>query len=898
MTKTKPLYPSPWDDLPAPAAPRRATPVRRLPTPPAARPPATPPQRARGTFWQGVQVGLLAVSATILLGALAALGLYAYYARTLPSPRELYARANPYRSTRLYDRQGRLLFEVFDPLAGRRTVVTLDELPYAVIASTVATEDASFYSHLGVNPKAILWALYQNLRQDEVTFGGSTITQQVAKMVLLSPERSLARKIQDAILATELTRTYSKDEILEVYLNESYYGNLAYGIFAAAETYYGKPAAQLELHEAALLAGILQSPALYDPYTEPEAALGRRNYVLHLMARQGYITDAQRAEAAALPLGVREQSFVMEAPHMVVQVRQELERLYGTDLLYKGGLQVYTTLDLDVQHRAEQVARQRMAELAPLGATNAALVALDPRSGDVLAMLGSVDFWSTTIDGQVNVATSPRQPGSTVKPFVYLAALERGWSPATMLMDVAQDFGGGPGWPANYDLRERGPVSMRTALGSSLNIPVVYALQQVGMAAYLDAARRVGLNSLADPGHDLSAALGTTEVTLFEMTGAYGTLANGGRRVTPRTILRITDQAGNVLLGEEQPSAAQVMDPRHAYMLTDILADNAAREPVFGADSPLVLPIRAAAKTGTTDDYRDSLAIGYTADLAVGVWVGNNTGAPMQSLSGMRGAAYIWHDFMVATYATRSPEPFVRPQGLADVTVCTVSGLRPTDDCSTTRSDLFLSEALPEACSVHQRVRVCTATGERATEYCPPESVREEVVSDYGEQWDAWARSQGLLTPPRADCTLHTTARYVQVYVSAARVSGAAMVLGSADIPDMAYYVVHYGAGYTPQSWNAITPQLGARVRDGMLCVWDTTGLPAGIYSLRLTVVDRHGQQYEARTTVEVLLPTPMPQPDAPATAIPIRTVRPRVTPTPGALPPSLPGAEATAVDD
>ncbi len=831
----------------------------------------------------GLQVGLLALSAAVLLASLAALGLYAYYARTLPSPQELYSRTNPYRSTRICDRQGRLLFEVFDPMAGRRTVVEIEEIPYVVIASTVATEDGSFYSHPGVDLKAILWALYQDLRQDEVTYGGSTITQQVTKMVLLSPERTLRRKLQEAILAAELTRTYSKDDILEVYLNESYYGNLAYGIFAASEAYFGKPVAQLELHEAALLAGILQTPAYYDPYAYPEEALGRRNYVLYLMRRQGFISEAQRAEAAALPLGVQPQTFVMEAPHLVVQVRQELERLYGTEVLYKGGLQVYTTLDLDLQRMVEQVVADRMLDLRTLDASNAALVALDPANGDVLALLGSADFWDAGIDGQVNVALNPRQPGSTLKPFVYLAALERGWTPSTMLMDAAQDFGGGPNWPTNYGNREHGPVSLRMALGSSLNIPAVFTLREVGMDAYLDVAQRVGLASLADPGYDLSAALGTTNVTLYELTAAYGALASGGERVAPRTILRITDEAGNLLLGEPEPVRTRAMDARHAYMLTDVLSDNAAREAVFGADNPLALPFAAAAKTGTTDDYRDSLTVGYTSDLVLGVWVGNNDSHPMQGLTGMRGAATLWRDVMLQAHAGGAPAPFERPNGLVEAAVCAVSGMAPTDLCDETRTELFLEGALPAACSVHQRVHVCNASGLLATEFCPLDGVQDLLVHDYGERWDAWARDRGLVTPPRQVCTLHTAARYVDLRVTTTPVTGAVVVQGSADIPSMAYYVVEYGAGYTPQQWTSITPQLGTSVHDGMLCIWDTQGLTGSIYTLRLVVVDTQGQRFEARTVVEVLAPTPTPALANTRTPVPVpvRTVIVRRTPTP-----------------
>ena len=884
MSKTKRLYPSPWDLSPEPKQSSRRDSSRR----------DAPRRPSSAQFVRGLQVGLFAISLSVLLLALAALGLYAYYARTLPSPQELYTRTSPYQSTRIYDRDGELLFEVFDPMAGRRTVVHLADIPYSVIASTVATEDATFYSNLGVRPEAILRSFWLNLRQDDVTFGGSTITQQVVKMVLLSSERTLERKIKEAILAAELTRTYSKDEILEVYLNESYYGNLAYGIFAAAEAYFGKEVSQLDLHEAALLAGILQAPALYDPYTDPEAAMGRRNYVLHLMAEQGYITEDERAAAAGQPLDVQPQALVMEAPHMVVYVRQELERLYGTDVLYKGGLQVYTTLDLDMQRLAEQVASERMAQLSELGASNAALVVLDPNNGDVLAMLGSVDFWDTSIDGQVNVATSLRQPGSSIKPFVYLAALEKGWTPSTMLMDVAQDFGGGLGWPSNYDKTEHGAVSVRTALACSLNIPAVYTLQQAGMSAFLDVARRVGLTSLSDPGYDLSLALGTSNVTLLELTAAYGALANGGQRVTPRTILRIEDSDGNVLVGEEEPAMSQVMDARYAYMLTDILSDNAAREPVFGTDNPLVLPFAAAAKTGTTEDYKDSLTVGYTSDLVTGVWVGNNNGEPMQSLSGMRGAAYIWHDFMAQAYADEAPQPFVRPDGLVERTVCAVSGLLPNDNCTETRTDLFLAESQVGTCTVHQRVRVCTVSGQLAGDYCPAESVSEVLVEDYGAQWDAWAISQGIAVPPRATCTVHTAPRYVEIHVSAPSAAGLVQVQGSAEISNFAYYVVEYGLGSNPQAWAAITPQIQSSVRNGVLCTWNTGALAAGTYTLRVVVVDQQGGRYEAQSVLEVLRATVTPT--ATETAVPASTLifEPIATetPTPTA---SLDGRETPA---
>ncbi len=736
MSDTRPL---PWEPLPPRPLPRRPS--------------------ILGLIGQGVLLGVLVLAMLGLLAILGGLGVYAHFAATLPSPQELQQRAVPFRSTKIYDRHGRLLFEVFDPYGGRRTVVHFAEIPSVVIEATVATEDATFFSNPGVSPLAIARALYYALQEGDVVSGGSTITQQLVKLVFLSPERTLRRKVQEAILAAEITRRYTKAEILELYLNEVYFGNLAYGLGAAAETYFGKPPNQLTLPEAALLVGLIQSPALYDPYTHPAEALARRDTVLRLMYEQGYITQAEREAASRAPLVLLPRETHIEAPHFVMAVRELLEQRYGTEVLYKGGLQVYTTLDLEMQHLAEEVAKDKIALLREHRASNAALVALDPLTGDVLAMLGSVDFYDPQIGGQVNVALRLRQPGSTIKPFTYLAAMERGWTAATMLMDVAQEFPDGanpPYKPRNYDDKEYGPISLRTALACSRNIPAVSTLYQIGLPALLEMAQRLGIHSLNRPDYGLALTLGGGDVTLLELTGAYAALANGGRRVTPRMILRIEDQEGKILWAEGAPELPQVVDPRHAYILTDILADDAARRPAFGANNPLKLSFPAAAKTGTTDDYRDSWTIGYTPLLVTGVWVGNNDNTPMDRLSGARGAALIWHDFMERALAA-SPHPaFARPEGIVEVEVCPVSGLKRTELCPPGRKELFLAEQVPaQECSVHRKVRVCRVSGQLAGAFCPSTEVEERVVQDYGAAWDAWARSRGIAVPPRETCALH-----------------------------------------------------------------------------------------------------------------------------------------------
>ena len=490
------------------------------------------------------------------------LGLIAYanIALSLPAPGELGARSADFVSTKIYDRQGGLLYELFDPQWGRRTEVPLDRISPYLVQATIATEDRYFYQHPGFDPLSIARALWYAVNEREVVSGASTITQQVARNVLLSPvertQRTLSRKVREAILAAEITRRYPKDTILEIYLNEIWYGNLAYGIEAAAETYFGKSADQLTLAEAALLAGLPQSPPLHDPYANPDGAKARQAVVLDLMVEAGYITPVQAEAAKAEKLEYVPLSFPISAPHFVVYVRQLLEQQYGVEALSKGGLRVYTTLDPRLQAIAERVAEEHVNSLAEKHATNAALVALNPGTGEILAMLGSVDFFDEEIAGQVNVALRLRQPGSSIKPVTYVAAFEKGWTPATLLWDVPMEFPDGanpPYKPTNYDDKFHGPVLLRTALGSSYNVPAVQTLQFVGLPDMLAMAHRLGITSLNRPDYGLSLTLGGGDVTLFEMVGAYATFANAGVRVPPVAIARVEDSEGRVIAETSPP---------------------------------------------------------------------------------------------------------------------------------------------------------------------------------------------------------------------------------------------------------------------------------------------------------------------------------------------------------
>ncbi|MCD6303071.1 MAG: transglycosylase domain-containing protein, partial [Anaerolineae bacterium] len=508
---------------------------------------------------QGILLGLASTIVLALLAILGAIGIYAYYAPRLPVPGDLYERASAFRSLKIYDRNGALLWETFAPEAGRRTVVRYKDLSSDLIHATIATEDKTFFSNQGVSILAIARATIQDIQAGEIVSGASTITQQLVKLLYLSTEQSLSRKLKEAILAIEITRRYSKQEILALYLNEVYLGNRTYGIASAAETYFGKHVSGLSLAESALLVGLIQSPTAHDPYRNPEAALARRAVVLDLMAEEGYITSAQAAQAKAAPLELSPRGSHLLAPHMVMHVLGTLEETYPSEEIYNRGLLVYTTLDLSLQRQAEATIAERMPALRDRGASNAALVAIDPKTGDVLAMVGSADYEDKEIAGNVNVATSPRQPGSTIKPFVYLAAMERGWTASTMVMDVYQEFP--PLYrPVNYDGKEWGPISVRTALACSRNVPAVSTLQQIGMPAFLDVAQRVGLTSYTGESYGLSMALGAYELTLLELTGAYGVLANEGHRVQPRTILRIETQDGEVILPQTDPQPQQVVD--------------------------------------------------------------------------------------------------------------------------------------------------------------------------------------------------------------------------------------------------------------------------------------------------------------------------------------------------
>ncbi|MBN1565845.1 MAG: PBP1A family penicillin-binding protein [Anaerolineae bacterium] len=671
-------------------------------------------------------------------------------------------------STRIYDRDGTLLYQITDPTMGVNQVVALADLPDCMMDATIATEDENFYSHPGVDIQGVLRALWINVKGGEVVAGGSTITQQVARNLLFDPEqraeRTLQRKLREGILAIQLTQAYSRDEILALYLNQTYYGHLAYGVEAAARAYFGKGASELALAECAMLAGLPQAPALYDPLSDPDAAQDRQRVVLDLLVKHGYISSEEADQAYGEQLQYAAFPFPIEAPHFVAAVWTQLQRDYG-DMLYAGGLEVITTLDLDWQNTAQEVAQQQLDWLnnPPAGepehnAHNAALVALDPYTGEILAMLGSPDYFDERIDGAVNAALAPRQPGSALKPFTYAASfdptLEDPWTPATMILDVGTPFVTRrleSYTPANFGLVEHGPVLIREALASSYNIPAVVALDHIGLDALVRLTTRLGINTLTDTSRfDLSLTLGGGEVRLLELTAAYGALANGGYRVDPVYILEIRDADGHTLYEWTPPEhTTPVIDPRVAYLITDILSDNEARIPSFGPGSALNIARPAAAKTGTTTDFRDNWTVGYTPDLVVGVWVGNADNTPMVEVSGISGAGPIWHDFMRRVLVGQPELEFAVPEGLVRAEVCATSGLLPTEYCPKTRWEWFIEGTVPEdEDMLYQPFTIDTRTGLLADDTTLPDYQEERVYLILPPEAQDWANRQGIPQPP------------------------------------------------------------------------------------------------------------------------------------------------------
>ncbi len=871
--------------------------------------PTNQPARPKPTrsFGRGLLMGALAFFVVAFLTLAGLIIAYAQIAADLPLPDELTGRASSFQSTRIYDRNGELLNETFDPNEGRRVAVSLDRMSPWLRQATIATEDANFYRHPGVDPIALARAVYYAVQEREFVSGASTIPQQLVKLVFLTSERSATRKIKEAILAAEVSRRYSKEQILEIYLNEVYYGNLAYGADAAAETYFDKDVGELTLAEAAMLAGLPQAPAYYDPYTQPERVKERQEVVLRLMVESGTITAAEADAAWLEPLVYVPVRYDFTAPHFTLYVRQQLETLLGPEALYRVGLNVTTSLDLNLQEQAQTIVAEQVQSLAARNVSNGALVALNPKTGEILALVGSADFENVEIDGQVNMALAPRQPGSSIKPLVYLAAFENPnrplaerWAPGTLVADIEQDFPDGanpPYHPTNYDEQEQGILTVGASLANSYNIPAVRAMEFVGVQNFIPLAQRLGISTLTRPDYGLSLALGGGEIPLLEMTGAFAVLANGGLRRPPQAIIKIEDGEGNVICEMDTPvpcrldglgQGQQVISPVDAFLISDMLSDNAARAPVFGLNSVLNLGRPAAVKTGTTNDYRDALTIGYTPELVTGVWIGNASNAPMQNLAGVGGAGPIWNRFMQSALAATPPSAFPVPEGVQQVEVCADTGTLPSQACPAKATRWFAADRppLPPENDLWQLVRIDRVTGQRAGEFTPSQQVEEKVFKVYPEQYRAWAESHGIPQPPAEESALFDFAPEVQITQpgEGENVRGVISVVGVANVPAFASYELQYGISHDPGAFSgAIWGPIGQPSSGGILGQWDTATVANGPHTLRLVVRDSFGNSYESRVRLFVdnpaatVTPTPLPSP----------TWTPTWTPTPEAAAPT-----------
>ncbi|MEO7910743.1 MAG: transglycosylase domain-containing protein, partial [Roseiflexaceae bacterium] len=759
----------------------------------------------------------LAVGMAALLG----IGGYFWFSTDLPAPERLRDRA-ALGSTRILDRRGQLLYALPDPLSGQQRPIALQDIPLALRQATIAVEDAGFYQNPGVELSGILRAAWLDLQSGALVAGGSTITQQLARGFLLEPElaqqRTLDRKLREAVLALKLNAGYSKDDILALYLNQTYYGGMSYGVEAAARHYFGKPARDLDLAESALLAGLPQAPSRYNPLAERAAAQARQSDVLDAMANAGYLLPAEASRAKAEPLqfatentenrnssapsSVRSvpsvaQNGRMRAPHFVQYVLGLLDAQLGPEVVARGGLTVTTTLDVGLQDAAQELLRRQVLLLATPRdggpdhrVRNGAVVVLDPSSGAILTMVGSPNFDDPASQGQVNAALARRQPGSAIKPLTYAAALERGWTPASTILDIPTTFQtreGRPYAPQNYDRAYHGPLALREALATSSNVAAVRVLDSIGIPALLDISKRLGITTLGDPGsssrYGLSLTLGGGEVTPLELTAAFGAFANGGRKVTPYSIVSITNAQGFSLIDEgrktkdersalvggssvpssivHRPSSEeqQVLSPQIAFLISDILSDRYARMHAFGTLSALDIDRPAAAKTGTTSDWRDNWTVGYTPDRVVGVWVGNADGQPMEAISGVSGAGPLWHDVMLAAHRGLPPRQFARPDGIVETMICAEGGLLPTPSCPATRRERFLVGSEPhQPDASHVALQIDTQLGCRAPVGYPADRVITRVFRVLPPEAESWVVAAGLPSVPRNVCPLPATA--------------------------------------------------------------------------------------------------------------------------------------------
>lgn len=912
--------------------------------PPARNVPSAPSGAGKKPKKKGRAGRVILILIILFLLAMFAVAAFAFYkytqiAKTLPDVNDLQYRASQFETTRILDRKGNVLYEIIDPSAGKRTWVPLDQISPNLIAATIATEDKEFYNHPGFDLVALGRALWTNYRSKEVVSGASTITQQLARLLLLTDERyeqTYERKAREIILAAEITRRYSKEQVLEMYLNEIYYGNMSYGVQAASETYFNTNASDLSLWQAAFLAGLPQSPAVYDVYNNREATLTRSDSVFRLMfeasTEKGCIkVDEIRPPVCVDAMQVLTESEVLKAytfkqnlltmqfPHWVVYIQSLLEAQFDAQMIYRSGFTIHTTLDPDFQREAEAAVREQLAQMQGKNATNGAVLAINPKTGEILAMVGSADFNNPAISGQVNmVLTQTRQPGSAIKPFTFLAAFEKDWTPATLLWDVPTRFrpsldpnDTNPDYePRNYDGRFRGPVTVRSALANSYNIPVVKALEYVHIYdnpetpeadGFINLARRLGITSLTRPDYGLSLTLGGGEVSLMELTGAFQVLANEGRKLEPVAITRVVNHTGDVVFEHEPSQGAQIVRAAHAYLLSSILSDNNARAPMFGTNSPLNLPFSAAVKTGTTNDFRDNWTIGYTPELLIGVWVGNADYTPMVNTTGVDGAAPIWNRLMqtgINQLYGGIASNFARPNDVVERVICSVSGTEPSEYCPSHVTEIFASDQmpLPKSDDLWVRAQIDAWTNLQASPSCSEfrkEALAINVTDKSAIEWletepgREWARNAGFPEPivvlPERECRAddpRPIINLVGIYDGGTVTENPLKIAGVIDATaNFKQFIIHWGVGEDPEEWHRVTDDwvLEPIRSESLIAEWDLSEIEETLITIRVTMHSTMNTEVQKFYRLRLEIPTPTPTP----TLTPTETPMPTETPAP-----------------
>ena len=903
--------------------------------------------RGWGCFVRGWIIAIFGLILLGLIGLTVALLQYNVIAKTLPDVEDLRKNASQFETTRILDREGHLLYEILDPNAGRRTFIPLADISPELLAATIATEDKEFYNHPGFDVVALTRALWQNYTSGEIVSGASTITQQLARMLLFSQEeryeQSYKRKAREIILAAEITRRYEKDEILELYLNEVNYGNLAYGIEAAAETYFGATADQLNFAQATFLAGLPQSPAVHDIHTNREGTIARHRDVIVLTYQLSqeqnciYVSNSPEkvcldaSEAAEAADEIKNYTFQtpnvqMRYPHWVNYVRSILEEQYDAQTIYRSGFTVYTTLDPNLQNIAQQQVTQQVMVLSDRNVQNGALVAIHPSTGEILAMVGSPDFYNADISGQVNMATSPtRQPGSSIKPITYLAAFEKGWTASTLIWDVPSEFppSGDPNdprepyVPVNYDGKFHGAVTVRVALANSFNIPAVKALDFIGIyddpeteekEGMVAMTERLGITTLTRPDYGLALTLGGGDVSLLEMTGAYAVMANGGVRIPPVAISKILDHNGETVYEYEPPKGEQALRPEHAYLISSIMSDNNARSWMFGFNSLLNLPFPAAAKTGTSNDFRDNWTMGYTPDLAVGVWVGNADYTPMNHTTGLSGAAPIWSQFMQAAIPQISgsnPPAFSRPESIIDKIICSLSGTEPSNWCRGQQTEFFAEDQPPQlrGADIWRKETLDTWTGFYVNDSCDEfteETMILRVDDDWAKKWLTTATGKNWLeahninknpafapdracrsSDPQPELKFSNLKENQIITAQSLDIRGIVHVAENFD-----HWRLDYALGTAPNNWMELVATNKTMVeKKDSLYLWDLTDFSDGVITLRLSIFGKKDAFAERFIRVTLNLPTPTPTQTATPTST--ATPLPTFTPTETSPPPT-----------